>query len=237
MKRCHIPAVACYSLLLVSSLGFLGCEVGSSDSVTRNVGANYTGYYDAPEGFEFVTPANSGARVTSFILRQSGDQLQAIDNNNLVFNGSLDEVSVASGNSDASFTMTGRTTAGQDVNISGTFKGVGTAGTIDGTWIEADRYCRLYGTGDINPAPTSQPSTVTISASVSTLTTNNATATLTANGGSGTYSSWTVSAGGNGSVSPTSGKTVTYTRIAMGNVTVTVTDSASQQGQITISQP
>jgi hypothetical protein len=51
--------------------------------------------------------------------------------------------------------LTGRTTAGADVTISGTLTGVGTAGTIQGTWIEADRYCLLLGDGTINAAPTS----------------------------------------------------------------------------------
>jgi hypothetical protein len=245
MKRYQTAAVVLgFALLCVSSLIFLGCEVGSSDSVTRNIGVDFTGFYDSTAtNSDFVTPANSGARVTSFNLRQSGDQLEAIDNHNIIFHGSVGDPSGSAGTGTSAFQLEGYTTAGQPVTISGTLSGANTgdnsaSATMDGTWIEPNLYAHILGDAIINVIQTNQPgSSVTISASTSTISTNGATATLTASGGSGSYSSWSVSDGAKGSVSPTSGQTVTYTRLNTGNVTVTVTDSASQQGQITISQP
>lgn len=227
-----------FGLLGIAALLVVGCELKSADSTIREVGVDFSGYYDSTAtNADFVSPANSGGRVTSFNLRQTGDQLEAIDNHQYVFRGTIGEAQSDGGTATASFTLEGETTAGQSVTIAGTLAGQGGSATIKGTWIEPDRYCYLNGDASINPIPTNTGSDVTISASTSTITSNNATATLTANGGSGSYTAWSVSDGGKGSVSPTSGKTVTYTRLAAGNVTVTVTDSASRQGSIQISQP
>lgn len=155
MKRCQIPAVAFYSLLLVSALLFLGCEVGSSDSATRNMGVDFTGVYDSKDGGpDFVSPANSGKQVTSLNLRQFGDQLEAIDNNNLIFNGTLNDVSVESGNAEAGFKLEGKTTAGQPVTISGSFSGSGDTAQMRATWIEPALYAYVNGDAQINPIPT-----------------------------------------------------------------------------------
>ena len=150
MKRYQTLAVVLgCALPLVSALVFLGCEVGSSDSVTRTVSVDFTGFYDSTEtNNDFVSPANSGSRVTSLNLRQSGDQLEAIDNNGIVFNGTLSDSTLSSGTATANFELDGRTTAGQSVTISGSLSGSGTSGTMKGTWIEPDRYCYVVGDAD-----------------------------------------------------------------------------------------
>lgn len=161
MKQYRIPAIAFYSLLLVSAFMLLGCEVGSSDSVTRTMGVDFTGFYDAKDGGgNFVEPANSGVRVTSLNLRQNGDQLQAIDSNGVVFDGTLNDVSSDSGNANAGFTLEGQTTAGKSVTISGSLSGSGTTAEMRGTWIEPDMYAYVLGDATINAIPTGTTDTV-----------------------------------------------------------------------------
>ena len=173
MKQYRIPAIVLFSLLLVSSLVFLGCEVGSSDSAVRNIGLDFSGFYDSTgTNSAFVTPANSGARVTSFNLRQSGDLLEAIDNNNIVFHGTVGDPSGSSGTGTSSFQLEGYTTAGQPVTISGTLSGANTGGnsasaTIDGTWIEPNLYARILGDAIINSIQSNAPGAFTLTVAVS----------------------------------------------------------------------
>ena len=192
MKRQHI-AFAALCFLLVSSFAFLGCEVGSSDSAVRNMSVNFSGFYDAKsDGTAFIAPANSGAPVTSLNLRQNGDQLEAIDNNDIVFSGTLNDSSGDSGSATAGFTLEGHTTAGNAVTVSGSLSGSGSSAEMRATWIEPDRYCNLVGDATINAIPT-----------------NTGNYTLTVN----------VSPSGAGSVSPSggsysSGESVTLTATA-----------------------
>ena len=167
MKQYRIPALVLCSLLFISSLVFLGCEVGSSDSVTRTMEVDFTGLYtaDTDVSTDLVSPANSGTRVTSLNLIQSGDQLQAIDNNGIVFGGTLNDVSENSGTAAAGFTLEGSTTAGKSVTISGSLSGSGTTAEMRGTWIEPDMYAYVTGQATINLIPTN--GTYSLSVSVS----------------------------------------------------------------------
>ena len=185
MKRQHI-AFAALCFLLVSSFAFLGCEVGSSDSAVRNMSVNFSGLYDAKDATTpFVSPANSGAPVTSLNLRQNGDQLEAIDNNDIVFSGTLNDSSGDSGSATAGFTLEGHTTAGNAVTVSGSLSGSGSSAEMRATWIEPDRYCNVVGDATINTIQTNQPqpSTVSLVANTTTITVGG-TATLTASGAS-----------------------------------------------------
>ena len=160
MKRQHI-AFAALCFLLVSSFAFLGCEVGSSDSAVRNMSVNFSGFYDAKsDGTAFIAPANSGAPVTSLNLRQNGDQLEAIDNNDIVFSGTLNDSSGDSGSATAGFTLEGHTTEGNAVTVSGSLSGSGSSAEMRATWIEPDRYCNLVGDAVINSIPTGTTDTV-----------------------------------------------------------------------------
>lgn len=248
MKQRRISVVAFCFLLLVSALLFLGCEVGSSDSVTRNMGVDFTGFYDSTAtNRDFVTPANSGERVTSLNLRQTGDQLEAIDNNNIVFHGTVGDPSGTSGTATASFQLEGRTTAGQPVTISGTLSGANTSGSsatakMDGTWIEPNLYAHLLGDASINQIETNQPTPATnvtavvISPTTVTLYSNGTQAKFTASGGSGSFD-WTLE-NSNGSLEK-SGNSATYTRFAAGNNTVTVSDTlnTANKASATVFQP
>ena len=210
MKQYRIPALVLCSLLFVSSLVFLGCEVGSSDSVTRTMEVDFTGLYtaDTDVSTDLVSPANSGTRVTSLNLIQSGDQLQAIDNNGIVFGGTLNDVSENSGTAAAGFTLEGSTTAGKSVTISGSLSGSGTTAEMRGTWIEPDMYAYVTGQATINLIPTNGTYTLTMNISPSGGGTTdptegeheideNESVTLTATAASNyTFSSWSGSVTG-----------------------------------------
>lgn len=234
-------AAAIFFLLVAAVSVFLvGCELNSADSFVREVGVDFSGFYDSTAtNADFVSPANSGGRVTSFNLRQTGDQLEAIDNHQYVFRGTIGEARTDGGSSTASFTLEGETTVGQHVTISGTLAGQGNSATITGTWIEPDRYCYLNGDGSINPIPTNTPQTnvtLSVSANPSSIALNG-TSTLTATGGSGSYTEWSRSLPNLGTLSASSGQTVTYqANSSTGTNTVTVTDSDGATASATIVQ-
>ena len=227
MKRALLLA----AFLAVPILGLLlpGCEVGSADSVVREMGIDFSGFYVGAEGGALVSK-NSGKAVEALNLRQNGDQLEAIDNNNSVYRGRLGNVV----ESTASFTMEGATTAGQPVTLSGTLQGEGTSATLRGTWIEPDFYATISGVGTINPAPTNT-NELAISPSSANLSSDGATVIFTVSGGTPTYT-WGV-ANTNGTLSSTTGSSVTYTRQHAGENTVSVDDSAGKSASATITQP
>lgn len=244
MKQRRMFTVILFSLLLVSSLVFLGCEVGNSDSAVREIGVDFTGFYDSTgTSNDFVSPANSGARVKSFNLRQNGDQLEAIDNNNIVFHGSVGDSSGSSGTGTSSFQLEGQTTAGQPVTISGTLSGANTSGNsataiMDGTWIEPNIYAHILGDAVINPITTNSPSPTTNSLSVSASATSIKTtqsSTLTAQGGSQDYGNftWSYSPSSLGGLTATSGQTTTFeaNNSSTGTVTVMVNDVTGNESK------
>ncbi len=136
----------------VASLFLLGCEIGDADSVVREVGINYSGFY-VGDGGKLVSQ-QTGAQTTSLNLRQTGDQLEAVDNNGITFRGTIGSVV----DDTASFVLDGSTTAGQAVTIDGTLTASGTEGTMRGTWIEPVIIGTVSGQATINPSPTNSPS-------------------------------------------------------------------------------
>ena len=150
-----------------------GCEFGSADETYRSVGVDFSGYYtrgSSSNGLQKLVARNSGAAITSLDLRQAGDQLEAIDNNNKVWKGSIGEFN----GSTASFELQGTTTSGTEGRFSGTLTsssgggGFGTnsasgptTGTMQGTYIESSFYSTFYGTASIpglTPTVTNTPS-------------------------------------------------------------------------------
>ncbi|MFH0909669.1 MAG: hypothetical protein V1929_12995 [bacterium] len=222
----------------------VGCELSNSPNNTvRNVAVDFSGFYDndgAP-----LSSSQSGDPVTSFNLRQTGDRLEAVDNNGIIFKGTLGEVSGESGSASSIFELNGRTTANGDVTISGTISGSDNQGTMSGTWIEPDRFGNFYAQGTISTintnsnggGGTNNNSAVSINPSSATLTVNGETDSFTASGGSGSYA-WQIS-NSNGTLNNTSGGSVTYTRTSSGNNTITVRDSndSGKTASATITQP
>ena len=235
MKRYQTLAVVLgFTLLGLSSLLFLGCEAGSSDSATRNIGVDYTGLYmggtaGAPAG---VTDIQTGDATTRLDLRQSGDQLQAIDEHNIVFSGTVGDVVTSSGVSSSGFTLEGKTTVGNPVTISGTLSGQGSSGTMRGTWIEPSTVGHVFASATISPVATNSPTPVTniltVTASQTSISKAGGTSTLTAQGGSLDFANfdWSFSPASLGNLSTFSGQATTFQAndSNTGTVTVTVND-------------
>lgn len=121
------------------------CNLESADGTTRTVGANVSGVYqyDADQcsnNGRFVS-ANSGNAVTYLDIRQTGDNLEAIDNNGIIFRGTIGDVFDTS----VPFTLEGTTTAGKSVVISGTFN-IGSVTILSATWIEDSLFGTVCGT-------------------------------------------------------------------------------------------
>ncbi len=217
-----------------------GCEVdSSSDEFIRDVSIDFTGYYTHPTSDRIVS-RNSGSAITSLDLRQDGDQLEAIDNNGSIWRGSLGDVNGGS----SSFELEGTTTSGDAGFFSGTLSssdgGTSTSGTtssaegtMTGTYIENDFFSTFYAQADI-PGTTddggdggddgeTNSTAFSVSPSSATISADGSTQLFSASGGSGSYS-WSISDSTVGTLSASSGSSVTYTRNTSGNNTLTVSD-------------
>ena len=144
-------------LIGVLAIGLLpGCEVGSVDDVVPSSSGNFSGLYAGPSGSPLVAH-NSGNAVNSLNLSQYGNQLQAVDNNGILFKGTLGDIV----NSSATFSLDGTSTAGAQANISGTLHASGSTASMVGTWTEPSIYSAVNGTASITPIPTNSPVTNT----------------------------------------------------------------------------
>ncbi|HMO52156.1 MAG TPA: hypothetical protein PKE26_12485 [Kiritimatiellia bacterium] len=129
---------------LVAAIGFLagaglsGCEVDSASGVTRQVDFNVDGVYREPSGGPIVAH-QSGAPIRVLTVRQNGDQLEAFDNHNVVWRGR-----VADRGLDLSFSLKGTTTAGRSATFAGRFILEGGTSTMEGTWVEDDRFSTFF---------------------------------------------------------------------------------------------
>ncbi|MFO1489589.1 MAG: hypothetical protein U1F77_09855 [Kiritimatiellia bacterium] len=213
------------ALIATTTLGMTlamsaGCDVQSGDEVLRETQINIAGFYTNPEGDRIVSQ-NTGAKITSLNIMQTGNQLQGIDNNGIIFRGSIGSDS----SSEASLVLEGSTTTGQKATITGKVTGSGTAGVLNGTWIEPTLYGVVYGKATIAPITTNSTNTVAlaITPSGSVTLAVNSSRTFTASGGSKTYT-WTISNSQLGFLSATSGTSVTYSARQAGQQTVTVSD-------------
>lgn len=218
-SRSLLALLAAASLAGAGALVHSGCNVSSANNVVRATGVDFTGFYSNPNGP--MIQNNTGADIATMNLRQNGDRLEAVDNNGMIFRGSLNET----GDNAASFVLKGSTTAGQEGTLNGSLTGAGTSGTLSGTWIEPSLIASAFATATINPntTPTNGTSSLTISPAGTVNLTVNATRTFTASGGSGTYT-WAVSSSSLGTLSSSSGSSVTYTARSTGTQTVTLSD-------------
>ncbi|MFH0953182.1 MAG: hypothetical protein V1873_02510 [Verrucomicrobiota bacterium] len=230
MKSSRIGSVvlAC-SFLALLALVFLGCELQNTDSVTRTIGVVISGVYRHPTAGSTIISTNSGKPIDQLELRQSGDQLEAIDNYNKVYRGT------AGNESDTlvTYSLEGQSSAGKEVTISGTIEVGGGSATMRGTWIEPGLYATVYGVATV---PTNAgPGGLVVSPGSANLSSNSQTQVFTVTGGSGSYS-WSV-ANSSGSLSSSSGASVTYTRVSSGGNAVNVSDTAGRSGSAGITQP
>jgi hypothetical protein len=185
-----------------------GCSVGDPNDVTTVANGSFSGNYVGTQNGVLVAH-NTGNPITSLTVSQSGNQLQAVDNNGILFKGTIGDILGNGGTSNASsssatatFTLTGATTAGQSVTITGNFKASGSTATMTGLWVEPTLYSSFSGVASITPVSTSTPTqTATISvvanpSNEGTVSgggtfTVGASVTLTANAAAGfTFTNW-----------------------------------------------
>ncbi|MBM4153591.1 MAG: hypothetical protein FJ221_00970 [Lentisphaerae bacterium] len=210
----------------VAGAVLVGCEVGSPDTVIRQVGLIIAGFY-ANSGGNIVS-ANTGAAITTLNLIQDGSDLQAIDNNGRILRGSVSQASESS----ARIQLTGLTSAGAQGILQAVVTVSGGSATMQGTWIEPTLYGTVYGTATV---PTNGGGGGTITITGSSTVSNNSTTTYTASGGSGTYT-WTV---GNSSLGTITGSGATGLYVANnsdGQQTIRVTTSGGGSGSKAVTQ-
>ncbi len=245
-------------LFLAAPFVYVGCEVGSADSVSRGVtgGDNATidvsGFYTGGRtngSYVPITSINSGSPLTTLDLRQYGDQLEAVDNFGRVWKGTIGDADSGT----ATITL-----QYGDLTISGTIAISGTegsyTGTMNGSWIEPGVYGTIHATASIpgyqegsdsggtTNSTTNATTNVTVALSISpagpvTLSSAGSSQLFTASGGSGSYVQWSLSAN-LGALSAVSGATTIYQRgSATGTQTLTVKDSDGSTKSVTINQP
>jgi hypothetical protein len=237
MKSVSRRLFACSSLLALAL--FTSCTIDSADEFSRDVSVNFSGFYTGNSGGKIVSN-NSGNSITSLDLRQTGDSLEAVDNNGRIWRGNLGEVQ----NGTSSFELNGQTTAGRDGTFSGTLSSSGGSssgtvnnaqGTMQGTYIESDRFGTFSATATIPGSVDNggdDDSDLTISPTSATVAIN-ATRAFSVSGSRGTIT-WTISGTGSGSVSPQTGTSTTFTRTTAGAITLTASDSAGGSVSATI---
>ncbi|HMO04432.1 MAG TPA: hypothetical protein PKC67_09225 [Kiritimatiellia bacterium] len=134
-----------------------GCTVDSANGTSRTVGISVGGIYRYDSSAcgndgRFVT-ANSGRSVISLDLRQAGDSLEAIDNNGIIFRGTIGNVV----DNSASFNLEGATTAGNSALISGNISVSGGKGVMQATWVENTFFATLCGSSTGQSVTTNAP--------------------------------------------------------------------------------
>ena len=134
---------------------FLGCEIDSAESTIADVDIIVEGYYTNPDGGNLVQQ-NTGNPITSLNVLQNGSSLEAVDNNGLIFRGSIGQVVDST---TASFTLEGFTTIRQAATITGNFTVPGGAdtSTMRGTWAEPSLFSTVYGQASVPINPTNAP--------------------------------------------------------------------------------
>lgn len=226
MTKKHMVGLAAFGAAM--GLGLLtACDISSSNSATRNVPIIVEGFYSRADGSPIVS-RTSGANVNNLNLRQSGDQLEAIDNNGVVFRGTIGQVIE---NTRASFTMEGRSTAGNRATLAGNFDVRGNVSVMTGSWIEDMLVGQITATALVpTNAPPDEPGDVAVSPTSSNLQVGQS-ATFTASGGSGSFT-WSLANASLADLVPSGDRnaTLTLTARVAGNTTLTVRDSAASPG-------
>ena len=221
MRNRRLLSVLVSCVAAPAVLALIGCEVDSADSLTRAVGEFLISgvYYGQFNGR--VTDRQTGHPVGRLDVRQSGDQLEAIDNHDYVFTGTIGSESDTVGY----FILRGRTTVGSEVTISGTIEKSGSTATMRGSWIEPTIYGAVYAIATgvaTNPVGTAYTLTVNISGSGTvsknpdqTTYTEGTSVTLTATPSTGhTFTAWSGDLSGSSNpatITMNGNKTVTAT--------------------------
>lgn len=162
-----LAVAAAFSLL---ALGLAACDIGSTDSTSAVVSDDagniydFSGMYisvsnsvDNADGINaLVYPANrqSGKTLTWLRLLQYGSVLEAYDNAGLSWEGKISSVTTEG---TASFTLTGKTTAGADVEIIGSLRYASQNSTLDAAWIEPSFSGSIIARASVSSPTTNTP--------------------------------------------------------------------------------
>lgn len=144
----HLVPAALFSLVLI--LGNTGCEIRGGNDTVRDVPLNITGAYVNTDG---IPRRQSGRRITTFNLSQTGDQLFVIDNEGTRWTGSIGRVR----DNSASVTLRGMTTDGNEVVITGNIRVEGTTANLTGTWVEPGFTSEISAEAGVAPQPQPTP--------------------------------------------------------------------------------
>jgi hypothetical protein len=225
--------------LAAAVIAINGCTADSVEGGARQVGLIVEGFYAHPDAFSRMVQRTSGADVTSLNLRQSGDQLEAFDNNGVFFTGTIGRVSDTNL---ATFTISGQSTVGQPATIAGTIAVEGSDATMRGSWIEPTLVSEVFAMATVpTNAPPPVPETndvVRLNQTQVTINGAGGATTFTASGGTGNFT-WRVSNSSLGNFTALSGarnSSATYTASGVGNNTVTVTDAAGESATAIVQQ-
>ena len=209
---------------LAAALCLAACEIDSSNTssvVADSSGTIYdfSGLYTPTDGAEsLVFPAEkqSGEPLTWMRLTQDGSSLQAFDNAGLRWNGAIDSISGGT----ARFSLSGSTTAGASVTISGLMSYSDNSSTISASWLErGGASANFFATATV-ASPATNTTEITVSPSSATIASGGS-QTFTASGGPGPYS-WSIS-GSCATLSSTNGSKVSVVWVSSGSATLTVT--------------
>ena len=228
-----LAAAAAFSLFV---LGLAACDIGSTDSTSAVVSDNagkiydFSGLYmsvsnsaDSEDGVNaLVYPLRrqSGKTLTWLRLLQYGAVLEGYDNAGLSWEGKISSVTTEG---TASFTLSGKTTAGAAVEIIGSLQNKNsTNATMDAAWLEPSFSGSIFAQATVSPVATNSPSgaDVSVDPKSAILSSTSGPKTFTATGGSGSYS-WSHNSGC-GTLSATTGSQIQYEYVSIGNDTLTV---------------
>jgi len=216
------------SALLVTMAGISGCETDSPETIVREVDIFIGGFYRHPTDGNFMVPRTSGEPISSMNLIQSGDELNAFDNFGMLYRGTIGRVLDGS---QASITLKGQSTAGNEATISGIVVVSGNTATMEATWLEEFAVSPVFGQALVPTNAPSQPpdggdGDVGISPASTTINAGGGTQTFTASGGSGDFT-WALIDSGLGGITSITGsrsQTAVYTAQGVGTQTITVRD-------------
>ena len=231
-RKSPSPFLAAALALAAAALFLAACDVDSVDSVTAtpsdNDGTiyNFSGLYahSTTNGLAplvFPTNRQSGAKLTWLRLIQYGSVLEAYDNAGLSWSGSISGLQTGT----ATFSLQGRTTAGQPVDITGTMVYADQRSTMDAAWIEPSFSGTIYAQAIVAPSATNTTAAVSIDPA-SALIATNGTKSFTASGGNGNYT-WTQANSARGTLSSTTGSTIIYTWKSAGSDILTVSSGGA----------
>jgi hypothetical protein len=146
----NVKIMIAVTAAFAAGIGFMGCEISSSDETVRQVSLQIAGTYTNSSG---IPTRQSGSAVTTLTLLQSGDRLEGIDNFGRRWEGNIGRADTRV----ATLTLEGQTTTGVPVVITGQIQVNGTTGTLSGIWVEPSLRANLSAEATVSAAPTPTP--------------------------------------------------------------------------------